>query len=50
MVDTLIYFSFQSVFQDWCNKGRGMYYHVGGMVHIKGPLLLIRKMGRRIGP
>ena len=26
---------------DWCNKGRGMCYHVCGMVHIKEPLLLI---------
>ena len=25
------------------NKGRGMYYHVCGMVHIKDPLLLIDK-------
>ena len=28
---------------DWCNKGRGMYYPVCGMVHIKEPLLLIDK-------
>ena len=28
---------------DWCNKGRGMCYNVCGMVHIKEPLLLIRK-------
>ena len=27
----------------WCNKGRGMYYPVCGMVHIKEPLLLIEK-------
>ena len=26
-----------------CNKGRGMCYHICGMVHIKEPLLLIRK-------
>ena len=26
---------------DWCIKGRGMCYHVCGMVHIKEPLLLI---------
>ena len=25
---------------DWCNKGRGMYYPVCGMMHIKEPLLL----------
>ena len=38
-VDTLRYFSFQPVLQDWCNKG----YPVCGMVHIKEPLLLIGK-------
>ena len=37
------YFSFQPVLHDWCNKGRGMYYPVCGMVHIKEPLLLIDK-------
>ena len=37
------YFSFQPVLHDWCNKGRGMSYPVCGMVHIKEPLLLIRK-------
>ena len=31
------------LFLDWCNKGRGMCYPVCGMVHIKEPLLLIRK-------
>ena len=35
------YFSFQPVLHDWCNKGRGMYYPVCGMMHIKEPLLLI---------
>ena len=35
--------SFQPVLHDWCNKGRGMYYPVCGMVHIKEPLLLIDK-------
>ena len=34
-VDPLSYFSFQPVLHDWCNKGRGMYYPVCGMVHIK---------------
>ena len=34
--DPLSYFSFQPVLHDWCNKGRGM-------MHIKEPLLLIRK-------
>ena len=29
--------------KDWCNKDRGMCYPVCGMVHIKEPLLLIRK-------
>ena len=36
-------FSFQPVLHDWCNKGRGMCYHVNGIVHIKEPLLLIGK-------
>ena len=40
-VDPLSYFSFQPVLHDWCNKGRGMYYPVCGMVHIKEPLLLM---------
>ena len=40
---SLGYFSFQPVLHDWCNIGRGMYYHVCGMVHIKEPFLLIRK-------
>ena len=42
-VDPLSYFSFQPVLHDWFNKGRGMYYPVCGMVHIKEPLLLIEK-------
>ena len=42
-VDPLSYFSFQPVLHDWCNKGRGMYYPVCGMMHIKEPLLLIGK-------
>ena len=29
---------------NWCNKGRGICYPVCGMVHIKEPLLLIRKI------
>ena len=41
--DTLIYFSFQPVLHNCCNKGRGMCYHVCGMMHIKEPLLLIKK-------
>ena len=39
----LTYFFFQPVLHDWCNKGCGMYYPVGGMVHIQDALLLIRK-------
>ena len=39
----LSYFSFQLVFHDWCNKGRGMCYPLCGMVNIKEPLLLIDK-------
>ena len=42
-VDPLNNFSFQPVLHDWCNKGCGMYYPVCGMVHIKEPLLLIKK-------
>ena len=42
-VDPLSYFSFQPKLHDWCNKGRGMYYLVCGMMHIKEPLLLIGK-------
>ena len=42
-VDPLSYFSLQPMLHDWCNKGRGMCYSVCGMVHIKEPLLLIRK-------
>ena len=44
MTDFLkLYFSFQPVLHDWCNKCRGMCYYVCGMVHIKEPLLLIDK-------
>ena len=43
MVNPLSYFLFQPVLHDWCNKGRGMYYPVCGMMHIKEPLLLIGK-------
>ena len=42
-MDPLIYFSFKPVLHDWGNKGRGMYYSVCGMMHIKEPLLLIVK-------
>ena len=43
IVDPLSYFSFQLVLHDWLNKGRGMFYPVCRMVHIKEPLLLIGK-------
>ena len=43
LLDPYSYFSFQQVLHDWCNKGHGMCYPVCGMVHIKEPLLLIRK-------
>ena len=43
MVDPFSYFSFQPVLHDWCNKGCGIYYPVCGMVHIKEPLLVIKK-------
>ena len=43
MVDPLGYFSFQPVPHNWCNKGRGMYYPVSGLMHTKEPLLLIGK-------
>ena len=42
-VDPLSYFLFQPVLYDWCNKGRGMYYPVCGMMHINEHLLLIGK-------
>ena len=42
-VDALSYFLFQLVLYDWCNKGRGMFYPVCRMMHIKEPLLLIEK-------
>ena len=42
-MNPLSYFSFQPVLHNWCNKGCGMCYLVCRMVHIKEPLLLIRK-------
>ena len=42
-VDPLSYFTFQPVLHDWCKKSRGMCYPVCGMMHIKEPLLLIKK-------
>ena len=44
IVDPLSYFSFQEVLHNWCNKGHGICYPVCGMMHIKEPLQLIRKM------
>ena len=32
---TLSYVPLQPVLHDWCNKGRGMCYHVSGMVHTR---------------
>ena len=37
------HFSFQPVLHDWCNKGRGMYYPVYEMMHIKRTLAANRK-------
>ena len=34
---------FLPVLHDWCNKGRGMYYPICGMMHIKETLLFIGK-------
>ena len=42
-VDPLSYFLLQPVLHDWCNKGRGMCYHVCEMMDIKKTLLLIVK-------
>ena len=41
IVDPGSYFSFQPVLHDWFHKGRGMYYPVCGVMHIKELLLLI---------
>ena len=35
MVDTLGYFLFQTVLDNWCDEGCGVYYPVSRMVHIK---------------
>ena len=43
MVDPFRNFSFEPVLDDWCNKGRGIYYPVCAVMHIKEPLLLIGK-------
>ena len=43
-------FLFQPVHHDWCNKGCGMCYPVGGMVHVKNQLLLIRERARESSP
>ena len=40
---TEIFFPFQLVFYNYCNKGHGMCCPVSGMAHIKEPLLLIGK-------
>ena len=49
MLDPLSYFTFQPVLNDWCNKGSGMCYPVSGMMHIKEPLLLIKKSSQFSG-
>ena len=43
LICSLGYFSFQPVVHNWSNKGCSMYCSVRGKVHIKDPLLLIRK-------
>ena len=40
---SLGYFPFQPVVHNWFIKGRGMYCSVYGKVHIKDPLLHIKK-------
>ena len=42
-VDPFTYFSFQPVLHVWCNKDLGICFPVCGMVHIKEPLVLIKK-------
>ena len=42
-VNPLSYFSFQPMLHDCCNKGRGIYYPVCGMMHIKEPFAANRK-------
>ena len=49
MVDTLSYFSFRPVLHYWCSKGCGMCNPVSGILHIKDPLLLIKKSSPRSG-
>ena len=44
MVDSLDNFSFQPVFRDWYNKGRGMCYPLCGMIFIKQLLMIIGKV------
>ena len=44
IMDPVSYFSYQPVLNNWCNKGCGMYYPIGGMVHIKCPLLLTKSV------
>ena len=39
----MVHHSFQPVLHDWCNKGHGICYPICGMVHIKEPLLLMKK-------
>ena len=34
---------------DWCTKGRGMYYAIYGMLHIKDLLLLVKMSDSQSG-
>ena len=43
--DELFFFK---LLHKWCNKDHGMSYPVCGMVHIKEPLLLIRKRAHEV--
>ena len=49
MVEPLSNLSFQEVFHNCYNNGRGMYYPICGLVHIEDPLLLIGKINPQIG-
>ena len=48
MVDPLSYFSFQPVFYNWCNSGRGIYYAVYGILHINDPFLPIGRVALEV--
>ena len=46
-LDPLNCISFQPVLHGWCNKGRGMYHPICGLVHTEDILLRI-KNGRKM--